>query len=90
MTLPSFLLGMLLASLYGTIFHVWRGGSFGRLLVFILLGWLGFWIGQVLAVISGIQIWPIGPLYVGTATLVCFLLLGIGSWLTMATEPQNP
>ena len=33
MTIPALLFGLLLASLYGTLFHLWRGGSGGRILL---------------------------------------------------------
>ena len=46
MTLPAFILGVALSTLIGAAFHFWRGGSLGRLLLYLVLGWVGFWIGH--------------------------------------------
>jgi len=35
MTLPAFLLGFVLSTLYGAAFHLWRGGSIGRLFFYL-------------------------------------------------------
>ena len=42
MTTPGYLLGFLLASLIGVMFHLWRGGRIGRLVLFLVLSWAGF------------------------------------------------
>ena len=62
MTIPSFLIGLLISTLYGALFHIWRGGGLGRLFLFILLGWVGFWGGQVLGDVLGWAFLPLGPL----------------------------
>jgi hypothetical protein len=49
MSLPSILFGVLLSTLYGAAFHLWRGGGLGRLVLYLVLGWIGFWAGQILA-----------------------------------------
>jgi len=35
MTLPALLFGLVLASVYGTAFHFWKGGSLGKLLLYL-------------------------------------------------------
>ncbi len=83
MTLPGFAFGFLLSTLYGVGFHFWRGGNAGKLLVFVMLGWLGFWLGQMAAVLTGLHWISAGPLYVGMATLGSAALLGLGYWLSL-------
>jgi uncharacterized membrane protein YeaQ/YmgE (transglycosylase-associated protein family) len=83
MTIPSFLIGLLISTLYGALFHIWRGGGLGRLFLFILLGWVGFWGGQVLGDVLGWAFLPLGPLNLGLATLGSLLVLLVGSWLSM-------
>jgi hypothetical protein len=82
MTLPAFLLGMLIATLYGTAFHLWRGGSLGRLILLVILAWFGFWAGQWIAQRMGWTVLSVGPLHLGLATIFSFLFLALGYWLS--------
>jgi hypothetical protein len=83
MTLPAFLLGFVLSTLYGAGFHLWRGGSIGRLFFYLALSWAGFWIGQFLAAQLGWSFLSIGPLYLGMATLLSVVFLFAGYWLSL-------
>ena len=83
MTLPSLILGFLLASLYGAIFHLFLGGGLGRLLLYLLLGWMGFLGGQILASYLGWSFDQVGALHLGTASVTSFMLLVIGYWLSL-------
>jgi uncharacterized membrane protein YeaQ/YmgE (transglycosylase-associated protein family) len=81
MTLPSFLLGMLISTLYGIVFHFWKRGGLGRMLFYLFLGWAGFWAGHFLASRLDWQFDSLGPLHLGTATAGSFLFLFLGYWL---------
>jgi hypothetical protein len=81
MNTPSILLGIILSTLYGSGFHLWRGGNLGRLILYMILGWAGFWIGQALATSLGWNFLSLGPLHLGMATLLSFIFLGLGYWL---------
>jgi hypothetical protein len=83
MTIPAALLGLLISTLYGVAFHLWRGGGLGRLLLYILLGWVGFWIGHVVATQMEWTFASVGPLRLGAATLFSLLFLGLGYWLSL-------
>ena len=83
MSLPSILFGVLISTLFGAAFHVWRGGSLGRLLLYLVLGWIGFWAGQFLASRLGWTFASLGPLHLGFATLSSLALLAIGYWLSL-------
>ena len=89
MTLPSLLFGMLIASLYGALFHLWRGGGPGRLSLYILLAWAGFWVGHYLASRIGWTFWSIGPLRLGMATLGSVFFLAIGYWLSLVEVERS-
>lgn len=82
MTIPAFAFGLLISSLYGAVFHLWRGGGVGRLLLYLLLSWLGFWIGQLMASRLGWTFGSVGPLHLGLATISSFLFLLLGYWLS--------
>lgn len=83
MTLPALLFGFLLASLYGSIFHLFLGGGMGRLLLFLILGWMGFLAGQILASYFAWSFDQVGALHVGTATISSFIFLVVGYWLSL-------
>jgi hypothetical protein len=83
MTIPSILIGVIISSLYGVAFHLWRGGGLGRLIFYIMLAWVGFWIGHVVGNYLGLTFLSLGPLRLGTATIGTIILLGIGYWLSL-------
>ena len=83
MTLPSFLIGIVISSLYGAAFHLWRGGGLGRLILYIVLAWIGFWIGHSIGEALGWTFFSLGPLWLGTATLGAAITLGLGYWLSL-------
>lgn len=82
MTLPSVLIGFVISSFYGAAFHLWRGGGIGRLILYLILAWIGFWIGHLIGTGMDWTIFSIGPLRLGTATMGAILTLGIGHWLS--------
>jgi hypothetical protein len=81
MTLPALLLGMVIATLYGAAFHLWRGGSLARLIVYILVAWFGFWAGQLIAQSQQWTFLSLGPLHLGLATLTAIVCLLLAYWL---------
>lgn len=83
MTIPALLFGLLISTLYGAAFHLWRGGGFGKLVLYLFLGWAGFWIGHWLANRLGWTFGSLGPLHLGLATLLSALFLGLGYWLSL-------
>jgi len=87
MTLPAFIIGVVISSLYGAAFHLWRGGGFWRLILYILFAWAGFWIGHFFGNWLGITFLRLGPLQLGTASLGAALTLAIGYWLSLVERP---
>lgn len=86
MTVPALLFGCLVAIFMGAAFHLWKGEGFGRLLLYILLGLVGFWGGHILAQQFGWMFLSIGPLRFGTAVLVCAATIGIGYWFSLVRK----
>ena len=81
MTLPTLIFGGLVATLYGAIFHLIRGGGLGKLILYILLSWAGFFLGQFIAVRTGLEFINIGALNLGIATITSILFMIIGYWI---------
>jgi len=90
MTLPSLFIGFLISSLFGALFHVWRGGGPGRILLYLVLAWLGFWGGHALGIHWGLDFFSIGPLHLGMAALGSILLLGFDYWLSLVDISEKP
>lgn len=83
MTFPSFLMGSLIAMIFGSAFHFWRGGKFGKLLLFILFAIIGFWVGHLAGLLLGWRFLPLGPLNLGISVIFTILALFLGNWLSL-------
>ena len=81
MTLPTLIFGGLVATLYGAIFHLIRGGGLGKLILYILLSWVGFFSGQFIAERTGWEFINIGALNLGIATITSILFMIVGYWI---------
>ena len=82
MTLPALLFALLVALLYGALYHFVRGGGFGRLLLFFLLSAIGFALGHLIGMWRG-WVWiPIGSINLGLSSIGSLLILVFGDWLT--------
>jgi len=89
MSLPTLLFGFLISTLLGAFFHLLRGGGAGRLLLYLILGWTGFWAGHFLAGYFGWTFGSLGTLHLGLAVLLSLIVLGIGYWLSLVeVEPR--
>ena len=81
LTIPSILFGVVLSSAYGTGFHFLRGASLNKLVYYVALAWLGFWIGHFAGLRYGWGFATVGPLDAGMATIVSLVVLMLGDWL---------
>ena len=82
MTIPSLVFAILIASLYGALYHLIRGGGLGRLLLFLIFGWVGFAAGHFLGIWRGWILFPVGELNWGLSTLGSLLFLLGGDWVS--------
>jgi len=89
MTLPSILLGLLISLLIGALFHLWRGGSLARLLLYLALSAAGFAAGQWIGVWRGWIFLTVGALDLGMAAAGSLVFLGLGYWLSLV-EIRRP
>ncbi|MFZ0534754.1 MAG: hypothetical protein WAM09_16400 [Anaerolineales bacterium] len=83
MSIPTLFLGLILSTLYGALFHLWRGGNAGRLLLYFILAWVGFWLGQLIGNYLNVTFDTLGQLHVVIATLGSLIFLAIGYWLSL-------
>jgi len=89
MTLPAFLFGFCIATLLGGIFHLIRGGGLGRFLLDMILSWVGFVLGHILASRLGWAFIDVGPLHLGLAFVGSIVFLVIGHWLSQIQVEKN-
>lgn len=89
MTLPALLFGVLVSTLMGAAFHLWKGGGLGRLILYLILGWVGFWIGHVLGNALGWTFGSIGPLRLGMAVVAGLGVLAFGHWLSLVQSEDE-
>jgi hypothetical protein len=82
MTLPALLFALLVALLYGALYHLIRGGRFWRLLLYFGLSILGFGIGHLVGLWRGWILLPLGSLNLGLSSLGSILVLVLGDWLS--------
>jgi hypothetical protein len=83
MTLPSLILGLIVALLIGALFHLWRGGGLGRLLLYLVLSVTGSAAGQLLGSWRNWSLLSVGPLDLGLASLASLAFLFLGYWLSL-------
>jgi hypothetical protein len=87
-TLPSFIFALLIALFYGALYHLIRGGSFWRLLLYLFLSVFGFGLGHLIGIWRGWIVIPLGTINLGLSSLGSFLFLILGDWLTrIETSP---
>ena len=82
MSIASIVFGIVLSTLYGAGFHLWRGGGAGRLLLFLVVSWVGFWGGQFIADALGWDFDNLGAIHIITASAGSLVLLLLGNWLS--------
>ena len=90
MTLPTLLFALLVALLYGALYHLIRGGSFWRLLLYLGLSVIGFAIGHLVGVWRGWIFIPLGSLNLGMSSVGSLIILVIGDWLSrIEVKPES-
>ena len=82
MTIPMLLFALLIALLSGVLFHILRGGSGWRLLLYFGLSTLGFAIGQWFSAWRGWHLLMFGALDIGMGVIGSTALLVLGEWLS--------
>jgi len=90
MSMPTLFLGLVLSTLYGALFHLWRGGNAGRVFLYLILAWIGFWIGQFLGNLINISFDTLGQLHIVSATLGSIVFLVVGYWLSLVQVEKKP
>jgi|WetSurMetagenome_2_1015567.scaffolds.fasta_scaffold166611_2 hypothetical protein len=83
MTFPAFLFGSLIALLFGAFFHLWKGGGFGKVILYLILSLFGFWVGHFVFELLGWNFLRAGPINIGSAIIGMLIFLLAGYWLSL-------
>jgi hypothetical protein len=86
MTIPSLLLALLIALLFGVLYYLIRGGSGWLFLLFPGLSVAGFAVGELIGMWRGWAFFVLGSINIGMGILGSALFLGIGDWLSRASK----
>lgn len=89
MTFPALLFSLLIALLYGSLYHLVRGGGFWRLLLYLFFSVLGFALGYLVGLWRGWVWLPLGTINLGVCTVGSLLILLLGDWLTRIDVGQE-
>ncbi len=74
-------LGFLLASIYGGVFHLIFGGPIRRILVYLLAAWVGFFVGQFIGDFFNFEFLKLGKIHLAGASLGAWAALLAAWWL---------
>lgn len=83
MTFPAIVFSFFIATLLGSFLHLWRGGGLFKLILYLVLSWIGFFGGHLLAESFSINFLDLGPIHLGMGILGSVLLLALGYWLSL-------
>ena len=75
MTLPTILFGFITSFLLGSGFHLWRGGPLKQLILYLIVSIAGFWLAQLIAMLSQIRFLSVGALQYGFDVIGSLALL---------------
>ena len=88
MTFPAIVFSFFLASIFGSLMHIWRNGGLFRLVLYLVLSRIGFFAGHIIAQVLSIHFLDLGPIHLGMGILGSLALLGLGYWLSLV-DPQQ-
>lgn len=78
---PPFVLSVLVSTALAALFNLWQGGSARDLGLYLVAGWLGFAVGELIGDWIGLNLLMIGEVHMAEACLTCGLLLFLARWL---------
>ncbi len=89
MPVPSIVLGIAISILLGALFHLWKDGGLGKLLLYLVFSLIGFYLGHSLAESLGISFLDAGELHAGFGILDEYRKLFPQRFLNLGISEQN-
>jgi hypothetical protein len=88
-TAAGLIFGFLVATAYGSGFHLFTGGPAPRVILYLIASWMGFALGHFLGDFLGINMLQLGAVHLLAASAGSWLLL-VGSWWLVNLEARTP
>jgi hypothetical protein len=82
MNIPTLLLALLIALLYGALYHLLRNGGVWRLFFYLVLSVAGFAFGHLIGLWRGWNFLMLGSVYLGMGSIGSLVFLVVGDWLS--------
>ncbi|MEN6531706.1 MAG: hypothetical protein ABFD17_08040 [Anaerolineaceae bacterium] len=82
MNVATYIFGWVMATLLGAVFHLWKDGGFWKLVIYIILSWIGFFLGHLIAKSAGFNFMNVGSLYLGGGIIGSIIVLFAGNWFS--------
>ncbi len=79
-TASGLVLGFLLATAYGAAFHFIMGGPARRIILYVVMSWIGFAVGHFIGNLLGITLFTLGALHLFSASIGAWLALILSWW----------
>lgn len=86
---PSLTFGFITATLFGATFHLIFGGDARQFALYLLAGWVGFGLGDILGGVFGITIFDIGPLHIVAGAVGALVALAVAHFLTASRSRRR-
>jgi len=88
MNITSYIFGCILALLFGALFHLWRGGGLGKLLLFLTLSLVGFFLGHLVFEHYKVAFMNVGGVQMAGGIVGSLIFLFLGNWFSHV-RPQG-
>ena len=78
---PAIILSALMGGVHGALFYLWKGKTWSDLALFLLVGILGFFVGQLVAHLLQLDVLMMGQVHVIEGALFAWLFMLAIAWL---------
>jgi hypothetical protein len=85
---PYFILAIIIAGLYSSLFIVLKGRQFKDVLFFYLASLLGLAIGQLLGNTFHLSFLMLGPLHLAEITIFAWMMMILANWLKIPQKAK--
>lgn len=85
-SVAALILAFLLATAYAALFHLFFGGTWGRILAYVTISWFGFALGHIIFSWFNFNFVSLGVIHIDGATLGAIFFLFVTKWLLETEE----
>jgi hypothetical protein len=78
---PALVLIAVIAVIYGALFYLWKGRGWTELGLFMLAAMVGFWVGQLVALLLNLDVLKVGQIHLIEGTIFAWLFMLAIAWL---------